>query len=35
MKLNKKKIAKVGLGIILGGLAGIGVSYVYGLVGVT
>jgi hypothetical protein len=35
MKLPKKKIAKIGIGVILGGIAGIGISYVYGLVGVT
>jgi hypothetical protein len=35
MKLNKKLFVKLGLGLILGALAGVGMSYVYGLVGVT
>jgi len=35
MRLSKKLFTKLGLGLILGGLAGIGLSYLYGLVGVT
>jgi hypothetical protein len=35
MKLNKKFLMRLAAGIILGGLAGAGVSYVYGLTGLT
>ena len=35
MKLNKKLFVKLGSGIILGGLAGIGVSLIYSHFGST
>jgi len=35
MKLSKKPLVKMGSGIILGGLAGIGVSYLYSHFGAT
>jgi hypothetical protein len=35
MRLNKKRLAKLVLGVILGGAAGMGLSYVYAYFGAT
>jgi len=35
MKLNKKLLMRLAAGLILGGLAGAGLSYAYGLIGLT
>jgi hypothetical protein len=35
MKFSKKLLAKLSAGIILGGVAGAGLSYFYGLLGAT